>query len=359
MQSSYEQNMAPRSPERQGESGRFGWLKLVGGLAVSLFFLYLAFRKVEIVKLAESFREIDYRIVLAATAPVIGACWLRALRHRYLIETLKPVTTASLFSALMIGYTANTVLPARLGEILRAYIIGKREAIPLSSTFASIVIERVIDVLSLLLLIVLIASFYPLPREVSISSYLTFSFFSLMILFFWILKKWPEKLLVTVQFLIGLGSSRIAEKIATLILTFRDGLVPLKTRKDYLFVFVMSGLIWLCYALVYYLGFQAFDFLVRFKLPWSASFVVMGITTISVVIPSSPGYVGTFHWLNMISLALFNIPNSDALSYAIVIHAVNTIPIVLAGFVLAWKEKIAFSIEPRGVMSNIKTENVK
>ena len=318
-------------------------LKLGIGLAISAFFLYLAFREVDLDKMGRAFKTAHYPLLLMAILLLFVSHWMRAWRHRYFLAPIKPISTGSLFSALMIGYMANTVLPAHLGELLRAYLIGKREHIPKASALATIAIERIVDVLCLLILMGITFLVYPFPREVRLSGYLTFAFVAVLVAFLLILKKRPERTLSAVETVSNPLSKRVSNKLMELLRSFRDGLVPLKHKYHYVIVAILSVLVWACYAGIFFIGFYAFDFVETYSLPWSASLVVLVITTISIVVPSSPGYVGTYHWLCMVALGLFGISQSPALSFAIVVHAISMFPVALVGIILAWKEGISIS----------------
>jgi hypothetical protein len=121
---------------------------------------------------------------------------------------------------------------------------------------------------------------------------------------------------------------------------FLSGVVPLRRWHDYVTVTILSAAIWACYGLGFYIGLEAFDFIKTYHLAWYTSLVLLVIATISVAVPSSPGYVGTFHFLCQISLAMFGVPASPALSFAVAIHAVNLVPVLVLAILLASYEGI-------------------
>ena len=318
-------------------------LKLVLGLAVSVFFLYLAFRRIDPNKMGQALGAVRYPFLLIALLLLFLSHWLRAKRHRYFLEPIKPISTGSLFSALMVGYMANTLLPAHLGELVRAVLIGQKERIPKVSVLATIAVERIVDVFCLLILMGMTFIAYPFPEEIRLSGYLTFVFAAVLGAFFLFLKKRPEKALSLVEAVSRPLSKKISDKLVELLGSFRDGLVPLQQPWHYAIVALLSVLVWACYAGIFFVTFYAFDFVETYHLPWSASLVVLVITTVSIVVPSSPGYVGTYHWLCMVALRLFGVSESPALSFAIVAHAISVLPVSLVGGVLAWKEGISIS----------------
>lgn len=327
-------------------------LKLGIGILISAIFLYLAFRQVDIHKLGEVLKSTNVYILMPAIVVIFASHWLRAVRHRYLLAPIKQISNHSLFSALMIGYMANNILPAHLGELLRAYVIGKKEGISGSSTLATIAVERIIDVLSLLIIMGFVFIYFPFPDMVKISAYLTFAFVAAIAGFLAFLKMKPQQAIRIVEIITKPFPEKIGDKLLKFTVSFEKGVVPLEDRKSYVMVFIHSILIWILYAMTYAIGFYAFDFVAIYDLPLDASLVVMVITTIAVIVPSSPGYVGTYHYLCMLSLSLFAIPESPALAYAIVIHAITMIPVALVGVGYALKEgvkisKIGSQVQPR------------
>ncbi len=121
------------------------------------------------------------------------------------------------------------------------------------------------------------------------------------------------------------------------------GSSPLQRRGHYVIVVgpfpARSGPVTPCR---YQLLFHAFGFVARYRLPWSAALVAMVITTISVVVPSSPGYIGTFHFLCQLALGLVPGPEGGpALSYAFVLHAVSVFPVFFLGLFFLARDKIS------------------
>lgn len=314
-------------------------LKLSIGIALSAIFMYLAFRKVDFNQMLNAFKEIKFVYIVLIIGVILFQDWLRALRWQYFLLPIKKVNIGNLFSALIIGYSANTIFPAHLGEFLRAYVVGKKQKIPASSAFASIVTERIVDMFSFLLLMILTLIFFPFPDWVQKSGYIMFISTALLLLFLFLLKRNTEKTLHLVQLIFKPMPERLTHKILAMLQYFLKGFVGVGSWLNYSIIFLTSIFIWTCYVLVFVIGFAAFDF----DLSWLAALVVLVITTISVVVPSSPGYVGTYHWLCQIALGLFGVSESPALAFAFVIHGANMIPFFILGVLLAWREGIHIS----------------
>ena len=315
----------------------FNW-KLWTGLLVGALFLYLAFREVDFGQMWDSLKNANYWYLLPATLIIFFSHFLRAFRWRYLLDPVKRVDTPSLFSALMIGYGANMAMPAHLGEFLRAYVLSQKHKIPMGSVFATIVMERIIDVFSLLVFMFLAVLIHPFPEWVVKSGYIMFAAALGLFVFLVFFKKSPRRTDTFLHIILKPIPERIGSRIKRSTERFFSGILPLKGRRDYVVVVLLSVSIWICYGFVFYICFQVFDFIETFHLPWYAGLILLVITTISVVVPSSPGYVGPYHYLCQVSLAMFAVPKSPALSYAAVVHGVNFLPVLALAFLFAGYE---------------------
>lgn len=308
--------------------------KVLLGFAVAALFLFLAFRKVDFAAMWLALKQAKYWYLAPALAIIFFAHWLRALRWRYLLAPIGEVGTGTLYSALLIGYMANTFLPAHLGEFIRAYIIGKKRPIRSSAVFATIVIERIIDVFSLLIIMALTIVVFPFPQWVRTSGYLSFGAIVVLFILLVLMKKYREQSSRLLKIVLKPLPDKIGHRLSELFHSFLDGVTGLKNWRHYLIVGSLSILIWFCYGVIFNFGFFAFNFNNIYDLPWMTSLVLLVITTIAVVVPSSPGYVGTYHYLCQVSLGFFGVPKSEALTYAFVVHGVNFFPILIVGFVL-------------------------
>lgn len=321
-------------------------LKIWIGVAISLFFIWLAFRKVDYAALGAVFSGVDYRYILPATAITLLQFFLRAARWGHILEPLKKVKIGSLFSATSIGFMGNNILPARIGEFLRSYAIARKENISISASFATIVVERILDVFTLVLFMLYLLYALSLPpehagiesiiRRAGAVSALLF-FVALTMLFYFkkhkdVFKKLLDKVIVPF-------SKSIAEKIAGLIDAFASGLSVLGVGRHLLPISLYSLCIWFLSVVPISLVLLSFGY----SYPFSVSVFILVIIAIAVAIPSAPGYIGTFHYACAMALGLFNIPEEEALSVAITLHAINFFPITLVGLFYLWKNKLSLS----------------
>jgi uncharacterized protein (TIRG00374 family) len=305
------------------------------GIVISVVFIYLAFRKVDFSQMAHSFRSANYWYLLPTVFILFLSHYLRALRWRYFLDPVMRLDIGSLFSSLMVGYAANVVMPAHLGEFVRAHMLSRKRPVSMGCAFATIVVERIIDVFALLMLLGLSMMIHPFPSWVVVSGYVMLGGAVLLFAALILSRKYEAQTLNALRFFMRPFPAKFTERVVSWTGRFLSGIVPLKRRLDYPVVGVLSLAIWACYGLTFHLSLYAFDFVEVYHLAWYVALVLLVITTISVVVPSSPGYVGTFHYLCQLALGLFGVPPAPALSYATVAHAVCFLPVFVVGLALA------------------------
>lgn len=316
-------------------------IKFIVGIFIGAIFLYLSFRNVNISEMVSALTKANYWYILSSIFILMFSHYLRALRWQIFLTPIKTINSGSLFSALVIGYAANTFVPAHLGDFLRAFVLGKRHNIFASTTFASIVLERIVDVLSLLLVMFLVIFIHPFPDWVVQSGLIMLAGSIFLFVTLISLKLSETKTSRLMHILIKPLPKKIGTKIDSLILHFIAGVMPLKSFWHYFYVAILSVAIWFCYALVYYFCLQAFNLEEIYNLAWYVGLVVLVFTSISIVVPSSPGYVGTYHYLCQISLIMFGVSATEALSYASIAHAISILPVTIVGLIMANYEGVA------------------
>jgi glycosyltransferase 2 family protein len=318
--------------------------KLWIGIAISAFFLFLLFRKIDFGKLAAAFRELDYRYLAPALLLTFLSYFLRAVRWKFLLFPIKPTRLANLFPSTLIGYMANNLLPARLGEFVRAYSLGQKEGIGTSAVFASLVLDRLCDGFTVLLVllitfftIVLPAGMEQIQRGLVTGGYVTFALYIAVLAFLTLLKQRTEWTVGLVARILGPIAPRLAGPIVTQLRSFISG-ITLPTRVSHLAaVLVSSLLIWATAIWPVDLVLRSFGV----TLPVAASMFIMVFLVFAVMVPASPGYVGTYHFACVTALSAFRIGPEKALSIALVVHGLSFFPVIAAGLYCLWRDKLS------------------
>jgi uncharacterized protein (TIRG00374 family) len=317
--------------------------RLVLGIAISLVALYLAFRSVDLSAMVTAMRQAKYGWIVPALVAMLVSVWLRAIRWGYFLHDTKRVGTHSLFALTMIGYMANNVLPLRVGELVRAYALKSTENVSFATGFSTIVVERILDLLSLVILLGVTLLFYPFPGWVRNVGLVTFVAIGAVTVWFFFLARQGERATNILHSLTSHFPERLRERVLEAVRAFLQGLVIFRRTEHYGAVTFLTFAMWALYAVIVYFSLLAFDFVETYNLPAIASFVVLVMVSIGISIPSSPGFVGTYDLLAQQSLAFFGVPTSEALGYAVVLHLVNYIPLTAIGLFYAIKMNIDYA----------------
>ena len=291
-----------------------GGPKAIGGVIISMVGIYWAFKDFNFSDFIESIQEINYIYLILATLFLWGSVWLRGIRWKWLFKDNNSPTITSLYRAELIGYFGNNVLPLRLGELLRSYIVGKENSLSKRFVFGTVILERLMDTMTLALFALLLFITYPL--EGTVKGYVMWSGITSFV--------------VIVVFLIIINRIQISHtenKILIIIKKILDGLLSI--RKEMVIpVIISSILIWCIYLLDVYLMQKAF----QFNLSWPQILTVLVISSWALSIPSAPGMIGTFHAAVKYTMVdLFDFSISDGNSFAIIMHAYGFILFTILG----------------------------
>jgi uncharacterized protein (TIRG00374 family) len=222
----------------------------------------------------------------------------------------------------------NNILPLRMGEVMRAYAIGKKEDLSKSFALASIVLERLLDLLSLLVFFGALLLAMPLAEWLIVSGVLVFAFLIFMMIFLYFIASDAGRLSSLMAKVLGSLPSRVSAKASGIIHPFIEGLALIKSKRQATTVIFLSLLTWFLMTLSFYFCLEAF----KMSLPFVAPLLVIVVLSIGVMIPSSPGFIGIFQYLCVVSLSFFEVPKESALAFSMVLHAVNYVPVTLLGW---------------------------
>jgi len=232
---------------------------------------------------------------------------------------------------------ANNVLPARLGEFVRAYSLGTKENISRSATFATIVIERIFDGFSLLFILWLSLLLSPFPDWVKKASSL-FLLMNIATLAFLVLIEVKRDLtLKFFNFIFRILPASLSSRAGEILEKFTGGLKVFRDIPSLIWILAWSIFIWIIVGISNYFIFLAFGL----HPPIQASFILLVIVSLGVMLPSSPGFVGTFQFFCVVSLATFGYDKNVALPFSIVLHASQYFPVTLLGLYYLKREHLS------------------
>lgn len=315
------------------------WTYLSFGLALGALLLLLALQSVDAAALADALAATDPLLLLLGLLTVGATIVAKALRWRLLFYPQhRTQSWTVLTSALVIGQTVNFLLPARLGELARAYLAGEAEGQGKLLALGTIVVEKLLDGLTLLLLLALLFVVVPVPDWLRLSGGISALVLVILLLAVLLLTGQRRRLLGAmdragdvVPALERLGLRRRTAALA-------DGLSALQSGWVNVRLLLWTAGIWLLAGLSNYLILLA----LRIEVPLLiASLVVLVVVHLGMVVPSTPARIGVFHYLCLLSLSLLGVEQSVALAYGFVLHGVVVLPVIVAGLLCLWKENLS------------------
>ncbi len=316
------------------------WGVALFGTLVSIVFLYIGLRGLNLAEVWRDVRGVKPGWLLAGASIYFLAVWGRTWRWHYLLRSIRAVSLRSLFPVVVIGYMGNNVYPFRAGEVVRAYVLKRNEDVSMSASLATIVVERIFDGLVMLLFVFVALPFADFKerwlRDVVFFS--TLLFWGAFLVFL-VMALRPEQMKRLYTYLFDkFLPVRISEKAKGLAAHFMLGLANLRSPRDVMMILVSSVFIWLTETTKYWFVMHAFDFEVSF-------FVLMVMTAVvnlATTLPSSPGYVGTFDTPGIKTLTAYGVKESVAASYTLVLHAALWLPITALGFYYLYREGLSW-----------------
>src|SRR5579872_7278702 len=311
---------------------------IVVALAAALVLLFL--HNVDLWGVAATIVRARPQWLALTLATTLGSLAIRSLRWRYLLEPLGRVSFSSSFRATAVGFAATGVLPARAGEVIRPYFLARHEHMSATGAFATIILERLLDVVTVL---TLLASFvFVFGRDLAQTNPSMFlglrwaggtaaaaSLVALTVLF--LLAGDPERLGRAVGRLAQVVPSALAGLVARVAEKFARGLGAIRRPSRLFIALAWSFPLWLSIGF----GIWAVAVAFRFAVPFTGSFLLMSILVIGVAVPT-PGAIGGFHEAFRIGATMFyGAPDAAAVGAAIVLHAISIGPTLMLGLFFA------------------------
>ena len=349
------------------------------GLGISVAFLVIFFLTADPQVLLDTLRQADYVFLFPAIGLYLISILFRALRWNVLLKHIKFIKPIRLYPVVVVGYMANNLLPMRLGEVVRSYYLSEREGISKVSALMSIFLERVLDALILILLIVICIPFFPVfglaeafeqhHGGLYLLSGLALAFLFLIIfllLFFAALA--PARTQSFFLFAVKWVPSKFEPLITQNIAMLLEGLMSLRKLDTIALLFLLSFPVWLCeVGLFVLIGYSfgldgSYQNLIEMVL---AMILVTSVANIASSVPGPPGGIGIFEWVArevLILIPAIGIDRTLGTAYVSVVHAALLLPMILFGQLILWLDHISLvrlyrSSRSSGITSNFQVDH--
>jgi uncharacterized protein (TIRG00374 family) len=312
------------------------FFKILTGICISITFIWLTLQQIDIKRSFELIAGVKYFALIPGVLVYVFTYILRSMRYYYILLPLKKTKVFDNFPYTVIGFFANNIVPLRFGELIRAKIMSERLCVSCSSVLATIVIERLFDVIMFVLFFFLIVMVMSFPEFIKKSFYILTVVFFICLTMLYIMLTHKNKAL---KVLSKIPISSIVESLTVFLNRFTGGLLVLKKPSILMKSFIFSGILWITEAL--------FVVIVAYACGIDIS-ILGGIFTIIIIgiggiIPTAPGYFGAFELMGVLALSTLSVDKDLAFMCTAICHFLQLVIIFTLGTLCVVKTKITFS----------------
>jgi uncharacterized protein (TIRG00374 family) len=337
--------VTPTTPPGLRESSRRlpawrDWRVLLG-IAITVVAFGFAIRGIPVAAVVDSMRDANLWILLGLSIPsYAGAVIFRGLRWRHLTNPIAPVPRKLLCRGVVIGFMVNNLVPLRIGEVVRAWYVSRESGVSASALFGTVVLERVIDVVAVVLLALVALSFAGGGEAedsfLSRGAILLLPAGLIPMVGLTLLRVAPDFVMRVLLWLLQPFPSRVSEMVSKILGNFTHGLGALSGGSHLFWIGFHSAMIWVVFSMIPVLaGFLSFgiDFGSLSEM-LIVSYITLGAVGVAVAIPAAPGFFGTYQLAFKTVLEQFGVGSATALALGLVVWFLFWATLTLAGLVV-------------------------
>ena len=314
-------------------------LAFAAGLFASGLFIWLALRDANWTDIRNGLMAAKFVWAAPFLLALFAFYWLKSVRWQYLLSTAAEASSRELFPMVMIGYAGTAVLPMQMGEFVRAYLASVRYSLRYSQVLGSIFVERVFDLLTILVLIgAVLAGNQELPDGLVTSGYVISAIAAAAIVATVLLVTRTDTVVALTRILLTPLPARFVEAVTEQLRAAADGLTVITNGALMRKVAVNSLLQWGLMGACIWVSLQALGI----HLPVSGALLVLAATIVGISLPTSPGYVGNIQLAFVVALTPYDIPASQAIAASVFYHVLAYVSVVVVGFFFLQKSGLGF-----------------
>lgn len=304
----------------------FRLLLLLGGLILGIGLVILLLRSVNLNQLGSDFNTVDYTYLALAVVPFLINLLLKVPRWALLFGEDAP-DWDTLFGAMTVGYAINALLPLRVGELVRAYWTRDRAGIGMVQTLSTIALERVTDGVTLIVLLVFVAPTVAFPSNLLGSAVTLGALFVIAMITMIVLAVLASREDHPVSRFLDRMESGWWGIVGRAVRQGIRGLLALRDRRSVVLLLIYTVVIWGSNSLLVWLVLRAF----HLNVPLTAGILLTCVLNLGMAVPSTPGYLGVFDYLMVVTLGLYGVHQTPALAASLAFHAIAFVPVTLIG----------------------------
>ena len=311
---------------------------MIAGVSVSFACLYFATRGTDWARVGTILMAARPVWVAAVMLASLLAVYVRAQRWRVLLRPLGVVPLYPALSATAIGFGASAVLPFRIGELVRPALLGRRIGVGVSAALSSVVLERLFDMLLVIVCFIVVALVYPLPPALRDSAVVLGILALVGFTVLYVIQRRRAATETFVERLLARLPSSVAAPLGPLVRSFLGGLGGLADRSTVVLVLAYSVYLWVLIQLTFLFGFLALDMRVPLV---AASLATVVIVAAFVFLPQAPGFIGTWQAGCVVALGFFGVPRDEAVGYSLLTWIISMVMNIGAAGVFLAREDLS------------------
>jgi uncharacterized protein (TIRG00374 family) len=289
------------------------------GIAITAVCLWLALRGVPFGEVWAAVRKANMLLLFGVSVPAyLLNIYFRALRWRYLTDPIAPMRTRSLFDAQAVGFAVNNLFPLRVGEVVRSWYLARSASSSTAAVLGTVILERVIDTASLVLLVAVALSFAGLGQgEASLVTRAALALVPVALAplaALAVLRARPELVIRVVLWLARPLPARVGKRVEALLRNFTEGLGALRGGSHLFWLAFHSAQLWLVWSVLPMLA-TVLAFGVDLGGPVrtvALCWLLLAVVGVAIAIPSAPGFIGPYQLAFKLALGTVGVEAATA-----------------------------------------------
>lgn len=295
---------------------------------------------VDLAQVGQILRTADPRFVALLSLVVVLTYPVRSYRWGVLVHAVTPARQLHLLSGMSVGLMANMVLPARVGDIARGVLIAKRTEISATTGITTVAAEHFLDIAANTAILALLLTSNALPAvstPVGARGLAGLVFVGAGAVVLFVSRPGRAAADRLAGWAGGFASAGLLTRLQRLKKEIARGLQGLRQWRVAGGALAISLVLWALLGLLNHVALLALGI----RLPLQAAYVAMLAQTVGVAVPSSPGYIGTFHVATIAALSLYGVDADTALGLALLLHTLSLLTSVAIGLPFLWYEGLS------------------
>lgn len=310
-------------------------MRLAALLAAFALLIYI-FRDTDPRDIWLSLIGLDPLYLLPVLIGMIGMPLVRAVRLKYIMEPRRELPVRRVFAVYNVGQLLNIMLPALTGQVARIILFSRTLRITKTFAFTVVMLEVLFDGV-VLLMTIFAASFLVVMPDWMVRGEVVVLVACLFLLGFFYLVLHRHRNAPLKEGSAGTKNpTRFAREWDNAKTSFLAGLDMLTSRRHLFLTVVLSVLSWVAHALIVLFLLRAFEF----EIPFWGAIIILIVNTLAIMVPVSPGNVGTFQLACIVGLGFFGIAKDEALAFSLILHAVELVPVIALGAIASFSTHV-------------------